>query len=140
MFAQDLPWDDINTFLAIIGGALLLGLAGGLFHFLKRVNMPTGDFEMEVKEQRPLLDTWRENAKPALEGMETLLAETKVGQLKRIADGLFAVADAIKYAADRFAGDKTTHPLTVADSIQLGMAQAASVVAKAIKEGNTGSI
>jgi LPXTG-motif cell wall-anchored protein len=35
MIAQDVPWDDINTFLAIIGGALLLGLAGGVYHIWK---------------------------------------------------------------------------------------------------------
>jgi LPXTG-motif cell wall-anchored protein len=36
IFAQDVPWDDINTFLAILGGALLLGLAGGAYHIWKK--------------------------------------------------------------------------------------------------------
>lgn len=35
VIAQDFPWDDINTFLAILGGALLLGLAGGVYAILK---------------------------------------------------------------------------------------------------------
>jgi hypothetical protein len=50
MFAQDFPWDDLNTFLAIIGAALFMALAGGAYCLWKNKSKPLDEEPLKHEE------------------------------------------------------------------------------------------